>query len=38
MNISFELTEYLNQNESRHSREGGNPQAPRWIPAFAGMT
>jgi response regulator NasT len=21
-----------------HSREGGNPQAPPWIPAFAGMT
>jgi hypothetical protein len=22
----------------RHSREGGNPVAPFWIPAFAGMT
>ena len=22
----------------RHSREGGNPQASSWIPAFAGMT
>jgi hypothetical protein len=22
----------------RHSRAGGNPQAPPWIPACAGMT
>jgi hypothetical protein len=28
----------VNIRFSRHSREGGNPQVPRWIPAYAGMT
>jgi hypothetical protein len=27
-----------NTHKNRHSREGGNPQARIWIPAFAGMT
>jgi hypothetical protein len=38
-NLAFETPELTaNTHKHRHSREGGNPQAPPWIPACAGMT
>ena len=43
MSVYFSVRLFLSVHKPtiislRHSREGGNPRAPPWIPAFAGMT